>query len=260
MTTTQRYGALLVTAAFLGLATAAQAAITHRFSFGEATVKDSVGKIEGTLYGGAKVADGKLVLENGDKTSDNPELAYLELKTSVLPKSGSVSIVFWINAKENGAFARVVNFGETTDGTGSAFIYITPRTQDGQARAAISATDTSSKTALDFNPFDDAKPHCVAVVIDGTARKLRVYVDGKEAGAAQDLGDNTLDKVKPTSNWIGRSSFTNDSGLTGAIDELRIYDHALTAAEAEAIHKAGADVVPPAAPAAPTPAAAPATR
>jgi hypothetical protein len=256
MTSSQKFSSLLVTIAVLGLSTVGNAALTHRFSFSEAAVKDSVGKVEGTLYGGAKVADGKLVLENGDKTSDNPELAYLELKTSVLPKSGSVSIVFWINAKENGAFARVVNFGETTDGSGSAFIYITPRTQDGQARAAISATDTASKTALDFNPVDDGKPHCVAVVIDGTAKKLRVYVDGKEAGTAQDLGDNTLDKVKPTSNWIGRSSFTNDSGLTGALDELRIYDHALTAAEAEAINKAGVDILPPspAAPAA-TPAA-----
>jgi len=238
-------------AAVLGLTltTVSNAALTHRFSFTEAAPKDSAGTAEATLKGAAKIADGKLTLDNSDKTSTDTALSYLEFKSSLLPKSGSVSIVFWITAKESGAFARVINFGETDNGIGSAFIYITPRTSDGQSRAAISATDTASKTFVDFPPFDDGKPHCVAVVIDGTARKLHVYVDAREAAAAADLGDNTLDKVKPTSNWVGKSSFDNDAGLTASLDELRIYDTALTADEVSAINKAGADTLPPAAPA-----------
>jgi len=238
----------------LTLATAANAALTHRFSFNDSAPKDSAGTAEATLKGTAKIADGKLVLDNTDKTSTDSALSYLEFKSSLLPKSGSVSIVFWITAKENGAFARVVNFGETDNGIGSAFIYITPRTSDGQSRAAISATDTASKTYIDFNAIDDGKPHCVAIVIDGTAKKLHVYVDAKEAGTPADLGDNTLDKVKPTSNWVGKSSFDNDSGLTGALDELRIYDTALTSDEVTTINKAGADSLPAAAGAAPQPA------
>jgi hypothetical protein len=42
---------------------------------------------------------------------------------------------------------------------------------------------------------------------------------------------------------LGKSAFDSDAGLTGAIDELRMYDHALTAAEA-AVLKAGADGLP----------------
>ena len=243
-------------AAVLGLTltTVSNAALTHRFSFNETTPKDSAGTAEAMLKGAAKIADGKLVLDNGDKTSTDSALSYLEFKSSLLPKSGSVSIVFWITAKEQGNFARVINFGETADGIGSAFIYITPHTADGQSRAAISATDTASKTYLDFAPIDDGKPHCVAVIIDGSAKKLRVFVDAKEAGTPADLGDNTLDKVKPTSNWVGKSSFDNDSGLTGALDELRIYDTALTSDEVTTINKAGADSLPAAAGAAPQPA------
>jgi hypothetical protein len=151
--------------------------------------------------------------------------------------------VLWLTAKEQGNFARLINFGTTDSGIGSAFIYLTPRTADGQSRAAISATDTASKTFVDFPPMDDGKPHCVAVVIDGAAKKLHVYVDGKEAAAAADLGDNTLDKVKATSNWIGKSSFDNDAGLTASIDEFRVYDNALTVDEAKSIADAGAEKV-----------------
>jgi len=45
-------------------------------------------------------------------------------------------------------------------------------------------------------------------------------------------------------NWLGRSSFAADPGLTGAIDELRVYDHALGAAEIVAAYEAGPDKLP----------------
>jgi hypothetical protein len=239
-----RLCACLVAAVAFGLGPVANAALTHRFSFSEGAVKDTAGSAEGTLKGTAKIADGKLVLENGDKGSTDAGLSYVEFKESLLPKAGSVSLVMWFTAKENPNFARLVNFGTTENDAGSAFIYVTPRTQDGQARAAISATDTASKTALDFAAIDDNKPHCLAVIIDGTSKKLSVYVDGKSAATPVELGENTLDKVKATSNWIGKSSFPADGGLTAAIDEFRVYDHALTAEEVTAINKAGAEALP----------------
>jgi hypothetical protein len=81
------------------------------------------------------------------------------------------------------------------------------------------------------------------MVIDGAARKLHLYVDGKEAGGATDLGDNTLDKVDPEHGWIGRSAFDTDPALTATVNELRVYDNALTPAEAAAIFAAGARAV-----------------
>ncbi|HEY4328213.1 MAG TPA: LamG-like jellyroll fold domain-containing protein, partial [Phycisphaerae bacterium] len=75
-------------------------------------------------------------------------------------------------------------------------------------------------------------------------KKLREYVDGKEVGTAADLGENTLDKVRPVHNWIGRSAFDPNGGLSGSINEFRVYSRALSAGDAAAIAKAGADVVP----------------
>jgi hypothetical protein len=196
------------------------------------------------LNGAARIADGKLVLDNGDKTSIDDGLSYLEFNSSIIPKAGSVSLVVWFTAKDVGNFARIINFGDKQDAEGRAFIYFTPRNADDKARAAITATDTASKTFIDSDRLDDGKEHMVAIVIDDTAKKLHLLVDGKEPAAAADLGDNTLDKVRAVNNWIGRSSFDQDAGLTASIHEFRVYDHAISLDEAGTIYKTGPDALP----------------
>lgn len=256
---------LLITAAlsatFLTAATETSAALTHRYSFTEATTggtkgtvtKDSVGNTDAIVKGpAATVADGKLTLKNEDKTSDDAQLSYVEFAAPLIPRTGSTSIAVWFNANDAGAYARLVNFGDKEGDSGSAFIYLTARNGDDQSRGAITATDAASKTAQDNERLDDGKPHMIALVIDGAAKKLHIFIDGKEPKPAEDLGENTLDKVRPTNNWLGRSSFDHDPGLSGSIDEVRVYDHALSADEAAAAFKAGPDALPPAAPAAPS--------
>jgi hypothetical protein len=229
-----------------GLATS-QAGLIHRYSFKD-NAKDSMGRVDGVLKGaGASLAGGQLVLKN-DYAATGDKISCLEFAGPVLPAGGtSASLAVWFTAKDIGDFARVLNFGASEGTEGVQFIYFTPRNADGAARVAITGSDVSSKTYLDFTALDDGKPHLAVIVIDGTAGKLRVHVDGKEAGAAETLGANTLDKVRPVENWLGRSSFSADPGLTGAIDELRVYDHALTPEEVAAIFAAGADALPAAA-------------
>ncbi|HEX2854442.1 MAG TPA: LamG-like jellyroll fold domain-containing protein [Opitutaceae bacterium] len=235
--------ALCLAAGILGLAPA-QAALTHRYSFNDGAARDSVGKIDAKLKGaGASVVEGKLVLKNDDAASGD-SISHLEFAGSVLPKSGSVSLVMWFTTKGTGPFARLVNFGASEGTEGTHFIYLSPNAADSSARAAITGSDVSSKTAVDFTAMDDGKPHVVALIVDGAAKKLRVILDGRESAVAAPLGENTLDKVKPLENWLGKSSFSADPGLNATIDEFRVYDHALTLEEAVALHQAGADALP----------------
>jgi hypothetical protein len=226
-------------------APACQAGLIHRYSFDQSAVKDSVGNVDGTLKGTAKILNGKLVLDNTGRTSDDANLSYVEFNSSVLPKSGSVSLVIWLTEKENPQYVRIIDFGDKSGSDGQAFIYLTSRHDSDQTKAAITATDTGSKTEIDGKRLDDGKPHMAVVVIDGTAGKLHLFIDGQEAAAAVDLGDNTLEKVNPTHCWIGRSGFDADPGLSASIDEFRVYDQALTADEVAAIFKAGAGALPP---------------
>jgi len=232
-------GAVLLMACIC--ASNADAVLIHRYSFNDGTAKDSVGKIDGKLKGAASIAAGKLVLKNEDKNSDDPQLSYLEFSDAILPKSGSVTIMAWFTTSDVGNFARILDIGDKDGSNGQAFIYFTPRNADDQSRASITATDAASKTFQDNDRLDDGKPHMIAMVIDGNAKKLHVFIDGKEPKPAEDLGDNTLDKVRQVNNWLGRSSFDADPGLSGSIDEFRVYDNALTADEAAAAFKSGPD-------------------
>jgi hypothetical protein len=235
--------------------------LIHRYSFNDGTARDSAGKIDGTLKGAAKIADGKLVLDNTDKangakTSGDATLSYLEFSGSIIPKSGSATLIVWITAPENQPYCRIMDIGDTDPDTrvGQAFIYLVPHHDTG-SKIGITASDTGGKSSVDGDALDDGKPHMAAIVIDGDAKKLHFYIDGKEAGEAADLNDNTLDGVHPVHNYMGRSLSDVDPGLTASIDEFRVYDRALPASEVTAAFKAGPDAFPTDVPAtAPTPA------
>src|SRR5579862_4473000 len=113
----RRFLGLIVLAA-VGFSTTVNAGLIHRYSFKDKAVKDSVGKVNATLKGGAKIEDAKLVLDNGDKTSDDANLSYLEFNDSIIPKSGSVSLVVWLTAKENKPFARIIDIGDKSGADG----------------------------------------------------------------------------------------------------------------------------------------------
>ena len=236
---------LLSLCAIAAYSSVANAGIIHDYSFAAAdpasptVIKDKVGSVDARLKGDAKIVNGQLVLANADKTSADDSMAYVEFASSVLPKGNDATLVIWFGAKDVGTYARLINIGTKQDAVGSAFIYFTPRTADDQSRVAISATDTASKTALNSDRLDDDKVHMATIVIDGAAKKLHLYVDGKAKGDAVDLGDNTLDKVKPVQNMLGRSSFDQDPALSGSIAAFSVYDNAMKADEVATAYGAG---------------------
>jgi hypothetical protein len=230
----------LATCGLVSSAAMAHAELIHRYSFNDDKADDSVGKVNGKLLGKAKVADGKLVLDNTGKTSDDASLSYLSFPARILPKAGSATIEVWFASKADRAYTRAFDFGERGEG----YIFLTPNEGGDIARAAITSNDFGEETTLrSEGAINDGKPHMVALVVDDAGKKLHLFVDGKENGTGEALGENTLDKVQGTNRWLGRSVFETDAGFTGSIDELRIFDTALTPAEIAAHFKAGADTL-----------------
>jgi hypothetical protein len=204
-----------------------------------------VGKVNGKLMGAAKVADNKLVLDNTSKTSDDSTLSYLEFGQRILPASGSATIEVWFTSTSDGGYARVFDFGQR----GQGYVFLTVNDGGGDAaRAAITASDfgeeatISTESSSSASGVNDGKPHMAAVVIDSKAEKFYFYIDGHQIGSPASI-DAGLDGVKGANQWLGRSSFDADAGLTGSISEFRVYDTALTADQIAADFKAGAEVV-----------------
>lgn len=224
--------------------TSGHAALIHRYSFNDGTAHDLAGSIDGRLVGpGASIAGGQLRLVN-DPATPREKVSCLEFAGPVLPQGSSASLAVWFTAKDIGGFARVINFGASEGTEGKEFIYFTPATEERVSRAAITGSDVGAKTYIDVDALDDGAPHLAILVVDGTAKTLRLFVDGKEPRPAQHLGDNVLEKVRPVQNWLGRSSFAADPGLTATIDEFRVYDHALSPEDARKLHEAGPETLP----------------
>jgi len=75
--------------------------------------------------------------------------------------------------------------------------------------------------------------HHVAAVIE--PNNLRLFLDGKTVGKA--LGKYVLsDLGVTTNNWLGRSQYPTDAFFKGSMDDLRIYNYAMSQAEVAAVY------------------------
>jgi hypothetical protein len=73
----------------------------------------------------------------------------------------------------------------------------------------------------------------VAVVLGPSGGIL--YVNGAQVGANAAMTLRPADLGNTQNSWIGRSQFSWDPTFDGNIDELRIYDRALSPAEIQAL-------------------------
>ena len=120
------------------------------------------------------------------------------------------------------------------------------RKEDGGARHLLAIGKTSGRYGLwcglgiggsyvergaPIAPSDlkDGQWHLVAVTYDGSS--IRLYADGKEIGKAAVKGP--LDRAGSSPAYIGSSGGSSEF-FAGGIDDVRIYDRALSAAEIKA--------------------------
>jgi len=70
----------------------------------------------------------------------------------------------------------------------------------------------------------------MAVVIDGAAGTLHLYLDGDQM-ATGPTATLPADLGQTTQNWLGQSQWSADGYFGGALDEFRIYSRPLSAGE-----------------------------
>ena len=87
---------------------------------------------------------------------------------------------------------------------------------------------------IDPSQVLDGAWHHAAATFDG--RVMRVYLDGAEIGNLDRPGPITINAAAPA--FIGSSGGASEH-LQGALDDLRIYERALTAAEVRQVYQGG---------------------
>jgi hypothetical protein len=76
--------------------------------------------------------------------------------------------------------------------------------------------------------------HHVAVVLE--PGNMHLYLDGKVSASTE--GWYVLKDLKTTTNnWLGRSQYSTDAYFNGSLDDLRIYNKALTGEQITEIYE-----------------------
>jgi hypothetical protein len=193
---------------------------------------------DGTLVGPFTIATGKVgnaLAFAGTATSGG----YVVMPQAILAGSTTMTIAAWFKINSTLPFQRIFDIG-TSDTTSS--MYLTPRDGSSPNNLRFSIRTTLADGSL-FQENLPAAPvitipvntwEHVAVVLDSSGGRL--YLNGALVGsnAAMTMRPSTLGNTP--NDWIGRSQFAVNPYLDGAIDEFRIYNRGLSAAEITALY------------------------
>jgi hypothetical protein len=198
--------------------------MSHRYGFletGGASVADSVGgpAWTGTLPNGGTLTGSQLTLSPASQQ-------YVRLPAGIVSASSGITIMAWVNLNSNANWSRIFDFGNNT----TTYMYLTPQSGSGKPQFAITTSGAGGEqTVTCTNTLSTNVWHQVAVTVAGGTGIL--YLDGVPVGANPNLTINPSSLGNTINNYIGRSQYGSDPFLNGSVDEFRIYNGALAAAD-----------------------------
>jgi regulation of enolase protein 1 (concanavalin A-like superfamily) len=180
------------------------------------------------LSGGASWATGRQ--GQGSALALNGNGAYASLPPNIMDTVGDFTIATWVYWNGGQNFARIFDFGSSS----VRYMYLSPRTDRGTLEFAISLTGwdgairINAPTVLPYGQWLH-----VAVTLSGTTCTL--YLNGAPVATSGNVTIQPFQVGHTTQNWIGRSQSTSNPTFNGLIDDFRIYDGALAAADIKAL-------------------------
>jgi hypothetical protein len=150
----------------------------------------------------------------------------ITLPANVAGALNDFTISAWVKPNAIGTWSRVFDFGTGTNN----YLFFTPRASTTNfARFAI-RTPAVAEEIIDGTAALTAGAWThVAVTISGSTGTL--YVNGVATGTNSEMTLKPASLGSTMQNFIGDSQFAVDPSFNGLVDDLRIYNRALTAAE-----------------------------
>ncbi len=193
---------------------------------GSATAADSTGNYDGTVignatFGGAGMSGGALEFDGVDD--------YVDLPDGFDDFSGGITVALWAKPASMANWSRFMDFA---NGPGSDNILLANQGTSNNLVWEIHGTNPGDQRLTAAGSLDVGEwQHLVATVdADGNAA---IYKNGEAIlTSTQKLPFN----VVRTNNFIGESNWGGDAFYHGLMDEMYIYDRALTAGEVAATY------------------------
>lgn len=192
------------------------------YSF-EGNVENAFGKHDGTAHGNVGYSEGK----SGQAANLNGTDSYLTLpKEHAYAGYDEITVATWVNWRGGGNWQRIFDFGNNTN----QFMFLSPSSGNNMLRFAIK--NGGGEQIVQTSKLASNQWVHVAVTLGGKAAKL--YVNGELKATNNNVTIKPSD-FKPGVNYIGKSQF-NDPLFNGLIDEFRLYNYAMSAAEIQAVY------------------------
>lgn len=235
----------------VGAVTPTQAELVHHWPVEDetaGTLTDVVGGVDLTYFdpdGGSFRAEaakpeigstqGFTIADLGEVISENPDDLF---------QAQSFSVALWTRrvVPPTGGSARPMFLGVIENASEFNHNYLLRSLPDGSALTWFSRSKndgvSGSKTiSLESSVgIDDGEWHHLAATfswsgVEGSAATATIYVDGVQTGTITDATWDGWNAEEMTQGGIGQQGFSSQ----GDFDDLRIYDHSLTAAEIQTV-------------------------
>jgi uncharacterized repeat protein (TIGR03806 family) len=261
-----------IACASLLLAAADAQTVTHRWTFdggGSATngtvIPDVIAGAPCVIVGtGATRSSTAVTLpgSSGGNVATTSISAYLDLPNGIVSSKTDLTVEIWATVVASRTWQRLFDFGRmNTSGTGEI---------TNSAAAPGAGTASSDNLMLSVSANGNLNDQRLAARLDGAAElgvnnsisttagtpyhyvltfqagvgsnpatggRLTWYRNGAQVAT---LDTNfRLNQIEDVNNWLGRSQYSNDSNANISYNEVRLYDHALSAAQVSANNIAG---------------------
>ena len=237
----------------LGIASA-PAALTHRWSFSEATgtnLIDSVGTASGwvVVSGATDYSRGAGFVRLAGGTWGSGD--FMQMPSNLIDSLTNVSIEVWASPRSAQNWSRIFDFGPGT-GAGAANDYYLSFCRGTSLALQRMEHDPSPAWSVDTGLATTANTqyHYVAVwskTGGPSGGGFAAWYRNGVLAAGVDTGARSVTNVDDTVMWLGRSQFTGDNIANADYNEVRIYSHALGTNEINFSRANGPDnyVAPP---------------
>lgn len=212
--------------------------LIHRWAFNEAAgtvASDSVGGANGALIGSATFDGGGRVVLNGASGT------YVSLPANLIAGLTNVTIEAWVTNATSPDNVALFSFDDgTRTGVGGGYLRFVLHDQS-NGRNFFELASSGGSPKLTANPGLGGKYVHVVCTYSQTTGAAAIYTNGVlEAALAV---STPLANVSANSAALGRSPWSSDPWLNGAIDEFRIYNGVLQPADIAAAKMIGPDVL-----------------
>lgn len=218
--------------------------LVHRWSFGDLT--DSVGGADISLHGAALLnGSGSLSLPG----SSTPRTNYASVAIgSTISAANSLTVETWATTTVNQTWSKVWMFGNSTGPhRGMDFAPVRRGVTNTLPGVAYSADFSQSETVIQEPNFASAPlatgtQFFSAVVFDANFHLISLYINGVYGGGIY-WGGSVSDLGNTAENFFGAAVGFPDNDYNGSINELRIWNSALSSSEIASNAAAGPNVI-----------------